>query len=705
MAKLGDIDYTNLDKGAVAPSQGREISRGVSMGLGALGDMWQRKVEKDLEDDARDVIEEAHTAAVQNDREVGLDDLGSLAQGEDKDSKDIWIRLNKLDAVRRKGDSRVQALATLELKNLVDKYSIDHPKLARQLQQKFGQVVGNSAKLYEIGLIEDYNVNAAKQASEEYNDFIDWAYTPVANHGLGIPRTIRPNTAEFANLVSKKSKDYALNQSHELTVATAAASADMSARTKSTLFNSALSDYGNAVSAMHREHEGALLQYRQEMAKPVGQRNELWIEEFQNNQAEAITEAYAIKNTELKAALDQMFPTVEEKNSQYYKDSLAVVENTIKQSEAVIQALTSVSDDASPVDRAIAVQQIQHMAWVRSNDWMEQFNMLVNPSGVGAFLPFMETIAKYDVTGHGAQVLGGFATNLSKLYEDNLKNRGIPPEARAGTIAADAFVNGGGGQVGPTDSPDEIKRKLQKNMRGGNKSHLFEGSLDEDDDIKTALAHLGMMGKAMVLADESDSPATLNQFLLQGANGFMAMSMLGNPHPDAVNEALGVIGHPSFVRGMDMVADPAAAGPRIAMATAAEEFLVSSKPAQRREQQQQRWNQPIWKGYPPNHLVQIFTGNGDNPELEYNINRDIVRSVLEAENLTEPMPVPISDGRVTDEMAYIDKQVRPLVNEINRDIRATAHLDAIGKQQFNKEDIDYILAADQLGWIDFFMGE
>jgi hypothetical protein len=95
-------------------------------------------------------------------------------------------------------------------------------------------------------------------------------------------------------------------------------------------------------------------------------------------------------------------------------------------------------------------------------------------------------------------------------------------------------------------------------MRGGNKSHLFEGSLDEDDDIKTALAHLGMMGKAMVMADESDSPATLNQFLLQGAgkamvmadesdspatlnqfllqgaNGFMAMSMLGNPHPDAV---------------------------------------------------------------------------------------------------------------------------------------------------------------------------
>lgn len=703
MAKLGDIQYTNIDQGAVAPSTGRGLTQAVGQALDFVATQHVNNVMGNLDTDMRDVISEIRGTATA-DGDPTLEDLGSLAQGDTPEAKDVWIRLGKLQAVKRKGSSQQAALADLELKRLLDKYSVEHPRLAQALQAQYGMTVRASSQLAELNMIDEMNAVQAKQAQEEWQDIVDWAYKPVSEKGLGIPRTIDPRSGEFASLVARRSEDYALNQAHELAVQTAVTSVDMSSRGRSQALNAALQGHGNSISRFHETNKQALMDYRAEMLKPAGQRDDAWIQEFQEGVAPGLIEGYKLQMATLRSTVEAAFPTIESRATPHYKETQAWVEGVQKEVDMYVAAITGVADDPSAIDRFLGASQLRYMEILKDSSYLDAWEVMWNPNQLGGMKDFYETMSKYNVTGSAIATMGTMSEKLNTISADYFGRLGIPEGEHLARVGADAYAYGGMGTITSTDTPEEMERKLRNNMRSGRKPHLYEGSNDANDDIKTALHHINVLKQATTMSDDTDSPHTLNQFLLQGANAFLSMATLGNPHPEAIEESLGVLADPAILNGMELVASPELSSPRITLANSADKFFGMTRPAERRETVMTSWQRPIWKGISAFDLVDVVTTEGDNPELTFSVDRELVKQALEAARQSDPFPMPVTDEKINDEILYIDGQIRPMINKVNTDIRATAHIDALKERKYDRSRVDYIFTANELGWMDFFLG-
>ena len=87
-------------------------------------------------------------------------------------------------------------------------------------------------------------------------------------------------------------------------------------------------------------------------------------------------------------------------------------------------------------------------------------------------------------------------------------------------------------------------------------------------------------------------------------------------------------------------------------------------------------------------------------ELMAMVNPTFLKNQVQAALGTEVFPATLD--------AYerqLNQRVQPIMDKINEHIRANAHVEALLLPTIDQNSVDYINMADQLGWVDYLMGQ
>jgi len=684
MAELGTIDYTNLESGAVRPSEGTELVRGIGQALDVLGQYHLDDVLGDFRGEGQQIItqerEDALTATVF--------ESPSELEGE---AGRIQRRARRLHNVAAKGDSSQRALAELELKRLLGNAQAEHPKLARHLQQEFGQLITSSSKLDEIGLIDSINKANAKQAEAEFRDMVDFARDP--ENGLGMNPSIDPMSAQFAQEFSMRSRMRDTINLNKLKVQYAASATDMDMRTKSQYYNEALQGFGNVVNGSVDQYRPTLLLYRAEIAKPDGQRNLAFMQNFAENIRPAIIEKLNFQKQQLRSALDQLVPTLEERATPFYTQMQTRTEDVLKQVDDLITAFSS--EDTAAMDHQIASWRIRNATMRNQNPRYNAMLTAFDPATEG-FGEFYKAIAPYDQTGYAVMLGQAIAEPSMKAIQSLIGN--IPEGEVVPFIMEETFMRGGQGRISNAATPTQIRNVLRSNW-GTQDGFYGDANSTEEEDIAKSLGHLELLRQNARTAVDTKSPFTAGQFLTTGTNALMVMDSLGNPSDQQIEMTEDIIADRNVFEASLLEGNGQNRNRRMAFAESAQDFYANTRVAERKQQWKRALEVPAIGGEPMINFIRV---QGDSEvsattQLTFTVDKERVR-----QSLVATFGGGIGPGQVEAHSNRIMFEVAPIIDSINKQVRAASHIEAMLSPNIDKTSADYINAAEKEGWLDYF---
>jgi hypothetical protein len=320
MAELGTIDFQNLEAGAVRPSSGEDLLRGIGQTLDAIGEIHKQDVLGDFREESAQLLAEQRQSAMTSTIE------GNDTQLEGEAGR-IQRRARLLKDQIAMGNSSQKALAELELNRLFNKHAENHQSLVQDLRQEFGIINAHNQDLIDIGFVDQINENNAKLAAEDYKAMV--TYAQDRENGLGIDPSIPPTSAEFAKLYAERAAVRDLEQQNNFNVLFAATVADMDVGERMVIAEKALMGKGNLLNAVVNRNADLLVEYRNEISK--GDKADFEkIQRFNEVIRPAMEEELNRLKEDLVAMGPGIFPGVEARATPQYAKYQVVVDDQIK---------------------------------------------------------------------------------------------------------------------------------------------------------------------------------------------------------------------------------------------------------------------------------------------------------------------------------------------------------------------------------------
>lgn len=686
MAELGSIQYTDLERGAVRPSSGRELAQGIGQALDVIDKMVVDDVLGDFREASEEVITDAREGAttVQGpDRDLGSDLPGQ--QGA------LQRRARTLQAQIEQGNSSQRGLAELELKRLLNRTQAEHPALATHLREQFGQIVTASSRLDEIGLVDAINKQNSAAAEAELKDMMDFAYRKTEEGGLGINPSIRPHEAEFARQYTQKSQMRDMIETNTLKVQFAASVADMNVREKATIYEQAATGQGNLVNASIDRYFPVIMQYRNEMAKPIEQRNGQFLQDFQDVTKNAIIQEMNFLKQSSMQVLSAMYSSPQERATEAYAMNKAVFDDIDAQIDLFIEAVNS--EEPAFMDSVIASYQIRNTNMRRQNQSLDNWMVMFDPRSEG-IKDMMTFLNSADLTGsaviQGQQIA---REGIAAVYE----TLGLNNSTEA---LAEVHMRSGQGAITSSTSASQIPQILRSNWSGQD-GFYGNAQSEEEEDIRKSLAHLELLRRSSYSAVNSNSPSVAGTFMTDATNAFLVMSALGNPATDQVRLTTSTLSDPKIIEAAMLEGNTTNLQRRLALADAASEFYSTTEPAQQQNEFRRALEQPML-GVPLRTLVDFKVPQDEvdgRTEITFEVNKEALRGQLQA-----TLGGGVGPGQVDAYTRQVTNRIAPVLLQINESIRANAHVEALGLPTLDDTSVDYLNMADQLGWVDYLIG-
>lgn len=680
MAELGTIDFQNLEAGAVRPSSGEDLLRGIGQTLDAVGEIHRQDVLGDFREEASQLLGEQRQAAMTSTIE------GNDSQLEGEPGR-IQRRARLLKDQIEMGNSSQKALAELELNRLFNKHAENHQGLINDLRQEFGIINAHNQDLIDIGFVDQINEQNAKMAAEDYKAMIDFARD--RENGLGIDPSIPPTSAEFAKQYAERSAIRDLEQQNQFNVLFASTVADMEVGERMVIAEKALMGKGNLLNSVVNRNRDLIVEYRNEVAK--GDRADFEkIERFQTViRPQMLTELNDLKS-DLVAMGPGIFPGVESRATPQYAKFQTVIDDQIKRVDFLIDAVSG--DDPTAMDLATSAFQINGVEMRQGNQAYDNFATFWGVDAREGAGKLFTDIAKFDVT--GANVLTGNAIAGTGL---NLINNMIG--STPSDMFAAVFTAGGQGRIIDTTPASQHKDILQGNWSGTEGFYGVANS-SEEDDIRRSVAHLELLRQAANNEATNSVPGTVGPFLTDATNAFLVMTAIGNPSKDQIDKTNEIIADRAIFEAALAGGNSQNLNRRLALADAASDFYSKQEPARIMNDLKTNMNQTIL-GRPLLDFVSIRPSKEDvdaETELTFEVRRDFVRA--QADTF---LGGGVGAGQVDAYARRIQNTFAPIMVKVNNHIRANAHIEALGLPTIAPESADYINMADRLGWLDYLV--
>lgn len=684
MAELGSIQYQGLESGVVSPSRGQEEVRALGQVLDAVGEMHQADVLGDYREEQSEIIQEhrdeAETATV-------FDGATSL----DGDAGEISRRAKVLQAQIKKGNSNQRALAELEMKKLFDKYAASHRSLIAGLKQEYGLAVTMDTRLDEIGIIDGINKTNAELAQQAYTDMIDHAHRKWEDGGLGIDVALPPSDPRFAIEYATRQQVRDLQQQNQINITLAATIADMDVRDKVQFVEKSLVGKGSMIVNQFDSDEALMIRFREELAKPVAERNNTFIQQFKDVYQPAMIERALVAKQQLAGLLPGVFQTAAERNSDEYAKAQLLVDDWQKRIDLHIDALGTENRDAA--DFAQASTRVAALDMRAGNQDLDRLMTIWDPKmeGVG---PMLDVLHKMDLTGAAANLRNQIAGPGLKAVADAFA------DLETADVMTQVYVASGQGRIVDSMTPAQMRQTLQGNW-SGTEGFYGKARSDEKEDIKEALAHLELLRQMALDSAASKSPHATGLFMTDAANSFLVMTALGRPTKEQTKIAMGILSDPAVFEAALVEGNGQNQNRRFLLADSAQDFVDAADQARILDSYYMQLQQPFL-GAPLKSYLE-FIPNSDTPdkstEFTFNINEDYL-----AQQANAFLGGGVGPNQLNAYMRTIKQRATGVVRDINAFVRASAHIEAMGLPTIDEYSADYLNAANDLGVLDFYKG-
>ncbi len=260
-------------------------------------------------------------------------------------------------------------------------------------------------------------------------------------------------------------------------------------------------------------------------------------------------------------------------------------------------------------------------------------------------------------------------------------------------------MHGGQGKITNATPAPQILATLRGNW-AGQRGMYGDINATENEDILTALGEIEMFRRVASRAVETEDPRVVGNFLLPATNGLLAMGSIGNPGEQQIELTEAMLSDPRMYEATLVGGNDVNLQKRLAFASAAQDFFTST--SNRQASTRRDLEKPVFNGVPLVDFLDVsFTDTeGDvvssRAQFTFTVNRERVRASLAAPGTTP------TDAQINLAVQDIISRATPAMQEVNRNVRSAAHIEAWTQPTIDEDTVDYPLAARSEGWISYF---
>ena len=598
--------------------------------------------------------------------------------GVDPTAQFFHDKMRKISKMRAKGNSSTQALADLQMKQVLAEAKVKNPRLYDELESEYVRTVRYDPRYEALGLLDEMNKEQSLSMDKQMQAYIDHGYKRVQDGGLGIPRTIPSDSLAFHDLYVQNQRMRAQEQSNTLWLQANLANNERSAYEKYAVLHDTLvgeySVFNEEWSEIMRDAARANTAARNIASNKASQEDLEIMGQWDGGvraEAEARLMSQIQQNESIKARISP-----NDRNTDAGKAMIQLLDDKTAELKASIESFKALGKTTLPEAATISAALVKEDAFRMSPDLRK---LSVVAPIVADLLPLMETMGASDAI--VKQRIGvGFAHSIDRIVTDLALSQVI---LKNGDVATGSNLDSGG--------TINLRGMAEAVAAGKSVYERPDQPRPRNQDERTAGVLMNLSGTYSGTILHPNVTPELAMYALQGtAPHILALSKDPNAyHEDTINTILPLIADKNFIDTAYKIRNDLATSEAQQTLTQYGDILNdwAYKLPDRRDAMNKEWSK-ILPFVSDINYYDVKSGNV--PRITIN------RSAIEANLKRQGIPDTLLQRNTDQQARSMQQRADDFAKQWMRDVRFVAHLQYLRNP--DAEEALYSMTANDIGY-------